>query len=169
LSALKKAGLCLAFFLRRLLATSRASKAGIIITNMQLAAPLDETQLARLVDRFYEQVRLDPLLGAVFNAAVHDWDEHKRTLVSFWTSVALRAGSYRGNPMAVHRMQPISAEHFERWLALWRTTANACLDEASAAQMIEHAERIGRSLRLGLGLPEHLQARSLDLPIVGRH
>ncbi|GLQ49439.1 group III truncated hemoglobin [Dyella flava] len=135
---------------------------------MQHAAPLDETQIARLVDRFYEQVRLDPLIGPVFNAAVHDWDEHKRTLVSFWASVALRAGSYRGNPMAVHRMQPIRAEHFERWLALWQTTAKACLDEAGAAQVIEHAERIGRSLRLGLGLPEHSQARPLGLPMVGR-
>jgi hemoglobin len=139
------------------------------MANMQHAAPLDELQIARLVDRFYEQVRLDPLLGPVFNAAVHDWDEHKRTLVSFWSSVALRARSYRGDAMAVHRMQPIRAEHFERWLALWRSTATACLDEASAAQMIEHAERIGRSLRLGLGLPEHLQAQPLGLPIVGRH
>ncbi|MGC1549985.1 MAG: group III truncated hemoglobin, partial [Rhodanobacter sp.] len=108
----------------------------------------------------------------VFNPAVHDWDEHKRLLTSFWCSVALRANSYRGNPMGAHRAQPtIRAEHFERWLSLWRETTHEMLDEAAAAQMIEYAERIGRSLRLGIGLPEHSQARPFGVPIVsiGRH
>jgi hemoglobin len=168
LPALKKPGSA-RLFLRRLLAASHDRGSGIIMTDMQHTAPLDEMQIARLVDRFYEQVRLDPLLGPVFNAAVHDWDEHKRTLVSFWSSVVLRTRSYRGDPMAVHRMQPIRAEHFERWLALWRATANDCLDESGAAQVIEHAERIGRSLRLGLGLAEDLQTKPFGLPIVGRH
>jgi len=128
----------------------------------------DETRIAVLVDRFYEKVRADPLLGPVFNAAVHDWDEHKRTLVSFWSSVALRTGNYRGNPMAVHRAQPIRTEHFVRWLALWRETAGDVLDEISAAQMIEHADRIGRSLRLGMGLPEHMETRNLGFSIISK-
>jgi hemoglobin len=133
---------------------------------MQDAPTLDPTKIALLVDRFYENVRIDPLIGPVFNAAVADWDEHKRTLTSFWCSVVLRANSYRGNPMAIHRMQPIGAEHFERWLALWQATTREVLGETDAAQMIEHADRIGRSLRLGLGLPERLGARPLPLPIV---
>ena len=109
-------------------------------------------------------MRVDPQLGPVFNAAVHDWDEHKRTLTSFWCSLALRANSYRGNPMAVHRAQPaIRAEHFERWLALWQTTTREVLDEVDANAMLEHADRIGRSLRLGMGLPERLGARPLDI------
>lgn len=131
---------------------------------MQEPSKLDDSQIALLVDRFYEKVRVDPLLGPVFNAAVDDWDEHKRTLTSFWCSVALRANSYRGNPMAVHRMQPaIRTEHFERWLALWQTTTREVLEEADAALMLEHADRIGRSLRLGMGLPERLGAQSLDI------
>jgi hemoglobin len=130
---------------------------------------LDEAGIARLVDRFYDKVRADPLLGAVFNPAVHDWDEHKRLLTSFWCSVALRANSYQGSPMTVHRAQPaIRGEHFERWLALWRGTVPEVLDETGTAQMIEYAERIGRSLRLGLNLPEHPQARPLGIPIVGQ-
>jgi len=70
--------------------------------------------------------------------------------------------------MAVHRAQPIRLEHFARWLALWRETTTELLDEDAAAQMIEHAERIGRSLRLGLGLPEHLHARPMAISIVGK-
>jgi hemoglobin len=135
------------------------------MTGMQNASTLDASKLALLVDRFYEKVRTDPFIGPVFNAAVQDWDEHKRTLTSFWCSVALRANSYRGNPMAVHRMQPIQAEHFERWLSLWQATTREMLDEADATQMMEHADRIGRSLRLGMGLPEQLGTCRLDIPM----
>ena len=59
---------------------------------MNAPPELDEDALARPVDRFYDRVRADGLLGPVFNAAVHDWPEHKRLLTRFWSSVALRAG-----------------------------------------------------------------------------
>src|SRR3546814_4094046 len=80
-------------------------------------------QIAALVDRFYDRIQVHPTLGPVFNAAVDDWDEHKRLLVSFWTSVVLRAGTDRGNPMAAHRPHPTTPEHFGQWLGLWRSAA----------------------------------------------
>jgi len=110
------------------------------------------TEIERLVDRFYDRVQGDPVLGPVFNPAVHDWAEHKRTLVSFWSSVALRSGTYRGNPMAAHRPHPIEAAHFDHWLALWRGTAEEVLSPAHAALFADYATRIARSLRHGLGL-----------------
>lgn len=133
---------------------------------MERSASIDTDSLAILVDRFYAKVRADAALGPIFNAAVHDWDEHKRTLVSFWSSVALGTQSYRGSPMSVHRAQPIRGEHFDRWLALWRETVPEVFDEAPAARMIEYAERIGSSLRMGLGLSERRGARPLGIPIV---
>lgn len=133
-------------------------------SNTHIAAVFDESLIATLVDHFYEKVRRDPEIGPIFNAAVHDWDEHKRLLTSFWCSVALRAGSYRGNPMAAHRPQPIRAEHFDRWLALWAETCGEELDEVHAGQMLENAQRIGRSLKYGLGL--HPQAKPFGVPIV---
>jgi hemoglobin len=131
---------------------------------MKPPVPFDESAIATLVDRFYEKVRVDAQLGPVFNAAVDDWDQHKRLLTSFWASVALRAGSYRGNPMAAHRPHPIRAEHFDRWLELWCETCAEELDEARAARMLEFAQRIGHSLKLGLGLRP--QAHSFGVPIV---
>lgn len=116
------------------------------------ATPLDQAQIATLVDRFYDRVRGDALLGPVFDAAIHDWDAHKRTLVSFWSTVVLRTGTYRGNPMAAHRAHPIRAEHFDRWLALWCDTAGAIMPPLHAALLCDHAMRIGRSLRHGLGV-----------------
>lgn len=127
--------------------------------------PLDKSALAGLVDRFYEKVRVDAELGPIFNAAVHDWDEHKQLLTSFWASVALGAGSYRGNPMGAHRAHPIRVEHFDRWLQLWRETCCEELSEGPAAQMVEYAERIGSSLKHGLGV--HPRAQPFGVPIVG--
>lgn len=132
---------------------------------METLLPLDAAALARLVDRFYDRVRQDAELGPVFNAAVHDWDEHKQRLVSFWASVALRAGSYRGNPMAVHRaLGGIGNEHFETWLRLWRDTTRELLEPGAADTLIGHAERIGASLRLGMGLGDG-HGRLLGLPV----
>jgi hemoglobin len=125
---------------------------------------LDEAAIARLVDHFYDKVTADALIGPVFNAVVHDWPEHKRLLTRFWCSVALGAASYRGNPMAMHRPLPIRAEHFDRWLALWRATCAEELDEAGAARMVDYAERIGRSLKYGLGL--NPDARGIGVPLV---
>ena len=122
------------------------------MTYMNSAATFDETAIATLVDHFYEKVRRDPQIGPIFNAAVHDWDAHKRLLTSFWSTVALRAGSYRGNPLAAHRPHPIHVEHFDRWLALWGETCSEELDEALAEQMLGFAQRIGRGMKIGLGL-----------------
>ena len=127
--------------------------------------PLDEAAIARLVDAFYARVRQDELLGPVFNAAVHDWPAHLRTLTDFWCSVALRANRYRGNPMGVHRaLSGIGEAHFQRWLALWRDTVPRLVEPEGAARLIEHAERIGLSLRLGMGLLP--RGRELGVPIV---
>jgi hemoglobin len=125
----------------------------------------DEAHVAVLVDRFYDKVRADPMLGPVFNAIVDDWDEHKRLLTSFWATVALRTGSYRGNPMAKHRPLPIGRQHFERWLALWRETTVEVLDQQSSILMAGYAERIGRGLRMGMGLGDRPRAHELGISL----
>lgn len=119
----------------------------------EAAIPSHE-QLAGLVDVFYDRIQIHPDLGPVFNAAVHDWSEHKRLLTSFWCSVVLRAGTYRGNPMSAHRPHAINSRHFVQWLELWRHTADDVLAPEQADLVHEYANRIGRSLRYGLGLPE---------------
>ena len=126
---------------------------------------LTQQHLAELVDRFYERVRADPELGPVFNAAIDDWPEHKRMLTQFWSSVALGTKSYRGNPMAAHRPHPIRAEHFDRWLSLWRDTARDVLPPDQVERVCAYAEKIGYSLRYGLGLMDRKGALPLGLPI----
>jgi hemoglobin len=126
--------------------------------------PLTARDIEALVDRFYDRVQADPVLGPIFNPAVDDWADHKRRLVAFWSTITLRSGSYRGNPMAAHRPHPIRPEHFDRWLALWRDTAEEVLSPAQARIFCDHAARIARSLQYGLGLDG--RRRPLDLPVV---
>jgi hemoglobin len=130
-----------------------------------IPANLDESQLATLVDRFYDNVRADPLLGPVFNPVVEDWDAHKVLMTSFWATVALRTGHYRGNPLAKHQPLPVGVEHFRRWLGLWRETAGELLDPESAALMTGYAERIGYGMRVGMGLSGHQRGRESGIPI----
>lgn len=127
--------------------------------------PLTEADIARLVDRFYAQVREHPTLGPVFNPAVDDWAAHQATLVDFWSSIELKTARYRGRPMAMHRPHPIEATHFADWLALWEATAREVLAPAQAERFIEHAQRIAGSLMYGLGIDG--TKRPLGLPIVG--
>ena len=68
----------------------------------------------------------------------------------FWCSVLLRAGSYRGNPMAAHRPLDLDDQHFDRWLALWDTVTLEIMAPEHAAALQEKAQRIGESLKLAL-------------------
>jgi hemoglobin len=129
---------------------------------------LDESRLATLVDRFYDKVRADPLLGPVFEPLVDDWDAHKVLMTSFWSTVALRTGHYRGNPLARHQPLPIDVTHFQRWLALWQETAGEVLDDESAVLVVGYAERIGYGMRVGMGLSGHLRGRESGIPIRAR-
>lgn len=111
---------------------------------------IDESLIALQVRRFYEAVRCDPVLGPVF-ACVTDWESHLARITAFWSSVALMSGRYHGNPLAAHRPLPINAEHFARWLALWRATASETCPPPAAARFTLLAERIAASLSRALG------------------
>lgn len=138
------------------------------VVPMPAPVALAEHHIVALVDCFYDKVRRDPVLGPVFNPVVDDWEEHQRMLVSFWSSVVLKSGTYRGNPMAAHRPHPIRAGHFDHWLALWRETVHEVIPVEHVGTFIDHATRIGYSLRYGLGLDHRHGARPLDVPVVSR-
>ena len=113
---------------------------------------LDETALKPVVRRFYERVREDAELGPIFNDAIKDWPEHLEKLSSFWNSVMLGTGSYKGNPVAAHlkHRDRITPQLFDRWLSLWNRTATELLPGEEAAALQEKAKRIAESLQLAL-------------------
>jgi hemoglobin len=113
---------------------------------------ITEEALGRLVERFYSKVRLDALLGPVFNGAVEDWPEHLDRLQSFWSSVMLTSGRYKGRPLPAHlkHSAAMTAERFGRWLSLWEETTGEMFEPATAAELQIKARRIGESLSLGI-------------------
>lgn len=110
---------------------------------------IDDAMIRTLVTTFYGRVRLDPLIGPVFEANVRDWDEHFDRLTAFWSSVALMTGRYHGQPMRVHLPLPIDGRHFERWLQIFEATAQELCPPAAATHFIERARRIADSLEMG--------------------
>ncbi len=116
-----------------------------------LACGISEPMIRDLVDAFYARVRADDLLGPIFEHHVTNWPDHLAKLTDFWSSVTLMSGRYKGRPMPVHAAIPnIAQSHFERWLELFRTTAQECCPPGAAALFIDRAERIAESLQLGL-------------------
>jgi hemoglobin len=107
---------------------------------------LDEDVLRQLVRRFYEKIRADMVLGPIFATRISDWPPHLERMVAFWSSVALMTGQYHGRPVSAHLPLPIDAVHFDRWLGLFRSTAQETCTPAGAAHVIERAERIAHSL-----------------------
>jgi len=120
---------------------------------------ITESGIAALVDRFYDKVRRDTVIGPLFNAAIEDWDEHLTKLRAFWSSVMLTTGRYKGNPVAAHMKHPIEPSFFDHWLALWHETAKEIFAPDLAAQFSAKADRIAESLKLALFFKPELARR----------
>jgi hemoglobin len=118
-----------------------------------LAAGVTESMIRDLVHAFYAKVRVDPMLGPIFNAKIHDWDEHLAKLCKFWSSVTLLTGAYKGRPMPVHAALPdIDARHFTHWLELFAETAAEVCPPEAAALFIDRSQRIAESLQHGIAI-----------------
>lgn len=112
---------------------------------------LDDDILTTLVHRFYTRVRADAALGPIFEERIADWAPHLDRMAAFWSSVALMTGRYHGAPVPAHAGLPIGWEHFDRWLALFRKTAQETCTADGAAHVIACAERIARALHMAVG------------------
>jgi hemoglobin len=111
---------------------------------------ITEPLIERLVREFYAKVRADAVLAPIFEARIEDWEPHLERMCAFWSSVALMSGRYQGTPMARHLPMPVDADHFDRWLGLFETTAGEVCPPEAAAHFLELARRIAASLELGI-------------------
>lgn len=127
---------------------------------------IDEGMIRALVHGFYARVRDDAEIGPIFERVIgNDWDSHLAKLCDFWSSVMLTTGRYKGNPMIAHmRLKMVQPEHFERWLTLFRLTAEELCPHEIAVLFIGRAQNIARSLQLGMffrpgqiGAPPHTE------------
>ena len=106
-----------------------------------------ESDVQALVDNFYKQVLVDPIIGFIFtDTASIAWEKHMPTMYSFWNSILLGTGSYSGNPMEKHidlnSKVPLTKNHFDRWLELWEKTVNENFKGEKANEAIARAKNI---------------------------
>jgi hemoglobin len=131
-------------------AEEAAARRERIVAGIVNSTGIDEAMIERLMRAFYGRARQDSLLGPIFEAAVHDWENHIKRICSFWSSIALMSGRYHGNPMAMHLPLPIDTPHFDRWLELFAETAREVCPPAAAEFFLSRAHRIADSLELGI-------------------
>lgn len=110
------------------------------------------------MDRFYERVRQDALIGPIFNdvARVH-WEEHLPKIQNFWADLLLGENSYRGRPFPPHLRLGLKVEHFERWLELFFFTVDENFEGQKADEVKMRALNIGRNFLANI---KHLESQS---------
>jgi hemoglobin len=123
-----------------------------VIPTGQLVPPdLDEAMVASVVAAFYAKARRDEIIGPVFNRVIpaERWPEHIATITDFWSSMLLGTQRYMGRPMPKHLVIPeLGDAHFQRWLTLFKQTAEDLCPPQIAALFVDRAERIGYSFRI---------------------
>jgi hemoglobin len=103
--------------------------------------------IERLVNRFYERVRGDELLGPIFDDVAHtDWVRHLPKMYDFWEGVLFGVAGFRGNPLAVHRdlarRVPLGGREFGRWLDLFHESVDTLFSGPCAESAKARASRI---------------------------
>ncbi|WGI22586.1 group III truncated hemoglobin [Amylibacter sp. IMCC11727] len=117
-------------------------------------------QIEQVVHQFYANVRVDPVLGPLFNDILSKdpaiWHAHEAKITDFWSNALLYERGYDGNPMLVHSgISALEPRMFTDWLNLFDATLSAILSPEIAVQWSALAHRIGRSLRMGVEMQSH--------------
>lgn len=115
----------------------------------------DRSDIIALVDRFYEKVKTDAVIGYFFTEVARiNWPEHLAVMYDFWDNALFFSGGYEGNPMQVHKdlhsKSPMTMQHFQRWNQLFSET----VDELYAGTKAELIKQ--RALSIAMVIQIHL-------------
>jgi hemoglobin len=113
---------------------------------------VSEDGIALLVDCFYAKLRVDPILGPIFERVIRGrWEPHLETMRNFWSSVMLTSGRYKGAPVPAHlRIKGVEPQMFDLWLRLFYETCDELFENEVAEAFRAKAVRIAESLTLAL-------------------
>jgi len=116
----------------------------------RLHTEFDVADIDRLVETFYRKIGAHPRLGPIFTTRNGgDWQPHLAKMKSFWRSILLKTGEYKGNPPQVHMaIGELESSDFDLWIVLFEETSGECLAGSQADIVNEYARRIARSLWL---------------------
>lgn len=121
-----------------------------------------EEDVKRLVDEFYLKVREDALLNPIFaDVAQVDWSHHLPKMYAFWSGMILGKPGYAGAPWPAHAVLPVTAEHFRRWLELFRATVDENFSGEGATRAKNAAGSIAHTFAMRMGLIDPMAGQML--------
>ena len=113
----------------------------------------NDSDIKLIVDRFYEKVLKDDVIGSFFTEVRQlSLEEHLPKMYGFWRSVVFNTGEYRGNPMRMHleinSEEPIEKPHFDRWVELFTSEIDKRFDGPNAEKMKQRALSIATMMQV---------------------
>lgn len=114
---------------------------------MQTSDLQTRSDIARLINTFYDKVKADSSIGYIFkDIARVNWTHHLPIMYDFWESVLFSNAVYKGNPMQVHfelnQKIPLAHEHFETWLSLFDRSVDDLFSGSNANLLKQKARSI---------------------------
>lgn len=111
----------------------------------------NRSDIIKLVDLFYEKVKVDPTIGNIFNNVVPvDWTVHLPRMYDFWENILFSTGNFDGNPMITHKKLnekiPMNFTHFNRWNILFNETVNGLFKGIKAEEIKNRAMNISKAM-----------------------
>jgi hemoglobin len=104
--------------------------------------------ITRLLEDFYRLALVDDLIGHHFVEL--DLENHLPVIIDFWDKILFGRPVYFGNPLAVHKVlsdkNPITLEHFQRWVNVFEATVDSLFEGEMAANAKLRAKMIAHSL-----------------------
>jgi hemoglobin len=121
------------------------------MNDTQPPAGTTEDNVRALVLRFYELSLADDLLGPMFRATIHDFEEHYGIVQDFWSHILLGTHRYqRGTPFEHHIHLKVEPVHFDRWMAAFTQAARETLSPAAAELALKRAAHMTQSFKMGM-------------------
>lgn len=106
-----------------------------------------------LITTFYDKVKADNTIGYIFNdIAKVNWEKHLPIMFDFWENVLFYTGGYNGNPMIIHqhlhRVVPLTKEHFKQWEKLFTDTVDELFEGTNAILARQRALSISTVMQM---------------------
>lgn len=118
--------------------------------------------IRQLVDSFYNSVRVDELIGPIFNTVIQDnWQVHLEKMYAFWQTVLLGEHTYYGTPFPPHAKLPVEQRHFDRWLLLWQQTVDSLFTGPKADEAKWRADKMAVMFLSKIDYYKNSQAKPL--------
>jgi hemoglobin len=108
----------------------------------------NKSDIETLINHFYGKIKLDELMGPIFNHIANvDWEHHLPKMYSFWEMILFDTPGYQGHPLkphlALNAHHQINGQHFETWLALFSVAVDELFIGAKADEIKTKAKEIG--------------------------